>query len=79
MKIKSIYTLALLSSIFLFSCSSGEKESADGWKNLFNGEDLSGEDVLTCLETVLFILGRDPVLTSLRDKLRLSPKLFSSD
>ena len=42
MKIKSIYTLALLSSIFLFSCSSGEKESADGWKNLFNGEDLSG-------------------------------------
>ncbi|WP_144602725.1 3-keto-disaccharide hydrolase [Algoriphagus algorifonticola] len=42
MNIKSIYTLALLSSIFLFSCSSGEKENADGWKNLFNGEDLSG-------------------------------------
>ncbi|MAN86691.1 MAG: hypothetical protein CL555_07490 [Algoriphagus sp.] len=42
MNIKSIYILALLGSIFLFSCSSGEKENADGWKNLFNGEDLSG-------------------------------------
>ena len=44
-----------------------------------DGEESSGEEILSCLETVRLIFGLDPVLTSLRDKLRLSPKLFPSD
>ncbi len=38
--------------------------------------ELVGDDLLDSLETDLLALGRDPLLTSLPDSLRLSPKLF---
>ena len=44
-----------------------------------NGEGSSEEEILSCLDTLRFMLGLDPVLTSLRDEFRLSPKLFLTD
>jgi hypothetical protein len=41
-----------------------------------SGEESTGVEILSFLGTVRFILGLDPVLTSSRDKFRLSPKLF---
>ena len=51
-----------------------------GWVvGFFRDEESSVVVILSCLETVRFLLGLDPVLTSLRDELRLSPNLFPSD
>ena len=44
-----------------------------------NEEESSSVEMLSCFETARFILGLEPVLTALRDKLRLSPKLFLAD
>ena len=35
-------SLFFLSSLALISCSKPAAEAEDGWKNLFNGEDLTG-------------------------------------
>lgn len=35
-------SLFFLSSVVLISCSKPSEQESDGWKNLFNGEDLTG-------------------------------------
>ena len=76
---------------FLSGVGSGIKQSAAKLGgNLFgaigdllgffpNSEESSEVEILSFLETIRFILGLDPVLNSLRDKFRLSPKLFLDD
>ncbi|MDF2159262.1 DUF1080 domain-containing protein [Algoriphagus sp. CAU 1675] len=41
MKVNPFYSLLFLANLLLFSCSPSEKAD-DGWRDLFNGKDLSG-------------------------------------